>query len=407
MGLENLVNVAHPSDLTYQTNRQNAIRELMKLSPQDLDRKLRLDMQRTPMRDEHHMSQKVIGEITTAPFIPDKLKAGILDSTSGTTGSVLIRQDLEPTLYTLFVKTFPAFERLSRGPANGLVHAFNQITSPDSTNGLGGTIITELGTVNYVSSTYVRQTAPIAVFATGRGISFKELAAVAQGGAPYDPHKTELANGMIKLATDVQGTILQGNASNATGTSASEAGLYNGNAFDGLRGILGSQGTFAANNAIQVDIGSLNVTETLQSVATKAANNGGMPDMVMMTMNAKQALDQENQGNRRYNDSQLEIIPGVHVNRVAWANGELDILPVPGNTFGQYNRASDNALVEDMYVLDTKTITLRWLYSESFTVLQIPSGVDGVLSERFIIFGMFGMEVAAPIFCGKARRLAA
>lgn len=405
MGLENLTNVQHPLDLDYQTKRESAIRELMKLTPQQLDRKLRLDMAR-PLRDDHQLSSKVLGEITSAPYIPEKMKAGILDSTSGTTGSVLIRQDLEPTLYTLFVKQFPVFERLARGPANGLVHAFNQIVSPDSTNGLGGTIITELGTVTYVSSNYQRQTAPVAVFATGRGVSFKELAAVAQGGAPYDPHKTELANGMIKLATDVQYTLLQGNASNSSGTAASEAGAYNANAFDGLRGVLGSQGVFSANNAIQLDIGSLNITEALQSTATKAANNGGMPTMAFMSMNAKQALDIENQNNRRYNDNLVEIIPGVNCNKIAWVNGEITLVAVPGNTIGTYNRTSDNAVVEDMYVLDENTITVRWLYSDSFTVLQIPSGVDGALSERFIVFGMFGLEIAAPLFCGKARRVA-
>lgn len=406
MGLENLTNVQHPLDLEYQTKRESAIRELMKLTPQQLDRKLRLDMARAPLRDDHQLSSKVLGEITNAPYVPDKLKAGILDSTSGTTGNVLIRQDLEPTLYTLFVKQFPVFERLARGPANGLVHAFNQIISPDSTNGLGGTIITELGTVTYVSSNYQRQTAPVAVFATGRGVSFKELAAVAQGGAPYDPHKTELANGMIKLATDVQYTLLQGNASNSSGTSASEAGNYNANAFDGLRGVLGSQGVFGSNNAVQLDIGSLNITEAVQSTATKAANNGGMPTMAFMSMNSKQALDIENQNNRRYNDNLVEIIPGVQANKIAWVNGEITLVAVPGNTIGTYNRASDNAVVEDIYVLDENTITVRWLYSESFTVLQIPSGVDGALSERYIVFGMFGLEIAAPLFCGKARRVA-
>lgn len=66
-------------------------------------------------------------------------------------------------------------------------------------------------------------------------------------------------------------------------------------------------------------------------------------------------------------------------------NGELIILPIPGNTLGAYNRASDNALVEDIYILDDATNTVRWLYSEGLTVLQIPTGVDGFLSERYIV----------------------
>lgn len=310
------------------------------------------------------------------------------------------------TLYSLFVKVFPAWERLRKAPSNGLVHAANQITSPDGTNALGATVITELGAVNYVASTFARATYPIAVFATGRGVSLKELAAVSAGGAPYDPMKTEMANGMIKLATDVQYYLMQGNATNASGTATQEAGLYNANGFDGFRGVTGSQGSFSANNAVQVDIGSLNILESIQTVGAKIANNGGNPSCVFLSMPGKQALDIEQQTNRRYNDDMVEITPGVRVQKVAWANGELDIIPVPGQSIGTYTRTSDNALVEDLYVIDESTVTVRWLYSEGFTVLEIPSGVDSVLSQRYIVFGMFGLEIAAPLFNGKARRLA-
>ena len=133
--------------------------------------------------------------------------------------------------------------------------------------------------------------------------------------------------------------------------------------------------------------------------------------LVFMSIQAKQRLDQEQQANRRYNDDQIEVVPGVRASRLAWANGDLAIVPIPGNTLGSYTRASDNALVEDIYILDESTLTIRWLYSESFTVLQIPTGIpltDGTaaLSERFVVFGMFGLEQAAPIFNAKARLLA-
>jgi hypothetical protein len=407
MSDQTFTTVADPRDATYSIRRQQQIDELLKLNIQQLDRRLNFMLNSTEaIRDDHNISQKYMGEMIKGASTPDLLRKGILDSTSGTTGNVLIRQDLEPILYALFVKTFPVFERLQKGQANGLVHAFNQITSPDS-SAAQSTIISELGTVNYVSSSYQRGTAPIAVFATGRGVGIKELAAVSAGGAPYDPQKTELANGMIKLASDVQYTILQGNASTSSGASASaELGAYNANGFDGFRSILGSVGTYSSNNAIQTDIGSLNMLETLQTVAAKSAQAGGNPSLVLMSMNAKQALDIEQQNNQRYNNDMVEIIPGVRCNRVAWANGELTIVPIPGNTLGTYNRTSDNALVEDIYVLDEMGIFLRWLYSESFTVLQIPTGVDGALSNRFIIFGMYGMEMAAPLYSGKARRLA-
>lgn len=211
---------------------------------------------------------------------------------------------------------------------------------------------------------------------------------------------------MTRLATDLQYYIFQGNATNSGGLSTNEQGLYNANGIDGFRGVFGSTGSFSGNNAIQADIASLNILESIQSVAARAANNGGMPSAIFLSMNSKQALDTEQQSNRRYNDDTIEIIPGVRVTQVAFANGNMAVVPVPGNMMGTYNRTSDSALVEDLYVVDESNIKLRWLYSEGFTVLQIPSGVDSQLSDRYIIFALYGLELAAPIFNGKVRRLA-
>jgi len=57
--------------------------------------------------------------------------------------------------------------------------------------------------------------------------------------------------------------------------SDSTSGLYNANGIDGFRGVLGSAGSFSGNGATQVDISSLNMTESLRFGATQAANNGG------------------------------------------------------------------------------------------------------------------------------------
>lgn len=287
-----------------------------------------------------------------------------------------------------------------------MVHAYNQATAPD-TGGLGSSLIAELGTVTYDHSTFVRQTTPISVFAQGRGVSFKEEAAVRQGGVDYKPLSVEMSNATTRLSADIQQQIFQGNFTNSSGQSAStEGGAYNALGFDGFRGVLGSVGSFSSNNAIQVDIGTLNITESIKLVAAKAANNGGMPDLAVLGMLAKDALDTENMALQRWNDNLTEVAPGVNVSTVNWANGKVKILPVPGNTLGTYNRTSDSALVEDIYVLDTSKLMLRWLYSENLTILEIPSGVDGQLSSRMIAFLMIGLEQAAPLFNGKARRLA-
>lgn len=92
---ENFTSVSHPHDMTYQMRRQAQIDELLKLSPSQLDKRLNWQMN-TPQdfRDDHGLSQKSLQEMLHAPYLPQGLQKGILDSTNGTTGNVLIRQDL-------------------------------------------------------------------------------------------------------------------------------------------------------------------------------------------------------------------------------------------------------------------------------------------------------------------------
>lgn len=407
--MDTFTQVMHPHDQRYQVARRKMLDTQAYLSDIQLDRQIQYLMSTPPPNDANeNVWRKMNAELRTAPYVPEAVKA-ILDSTGGGTsgGSVMIRQDLEVPLYLLFVKKFPLFDAIRHAPSNGLVHAANQITALDS-GGLGSSLLaSEITAVTYDRSTYNRVTFPIAIFAQGRGVTFKETAAVQAGGAAYNPAQTELANAMYRLATDVQYQMFQGNASTSSGAGAStELGAFNSAGFDGLRSVLGSVGTYVGNNAVQVDIGTLNILETVQFLSSRLANNGGDPDLMIIGMNGKQAFDTEQQGNQRYNDNLAEIIPGVKVNRFNWANGTMNIVPVPGVTLGTYTRTSDNATVEDIYVMDSKTLCVRWLYADNFTVLQIPSGVDGVLSDRWIIFGMFGLEIAAPPFCGKSRRLA-
>ncbi|OLE94890.1 MAG: hypothetical protein AUI84_07060 [Delftia sp. 13_1_40CM_3_66_6] len=290
--------------------------------------------------------------------------------------------------HAIFIKRFPVWERLTKKQSNG---------------------ISETGTVSYTTGAYDKLTFPIGVFATGRGVTFKEIAAVSAGGSPpaYSPELTEMSNGMVKLAQDLQYFILQGNASNSSGAgAATEKGVYNANGIDGFRGVLGSQGSFSGNGATQVDISSLNMTESLRFGATQAANNGGNPKLAFLSFNSKQSFDDEQMSNVRYQERLADLIPGTRVTAVTYADGEIMLIPFPGSTGGTYNRTSDNALVEDIYIVDDEHIAIPWLYSESFTILQLPSAVDNVLSSRWIIFGMYGLEIAAPSFNTKVRRLA-
>jgi hypothetical protein len=216
--------------------------------------------------------------------------------------------------------------------------------------------------------------------------------------------------GVIKLAYDMQTMLAQGNGSYAAGTATNEGGAYSNNPlyFDGARLILGSVAgsAYAGNNAVQMEQGSLNLTQTLRIALSKAAQNGGMPDVIVLSINAKQQLDEENENNRRYNDNLIEVIPGVQVNQLAWANGVAKIIPVPGFSFGSYTSPLSGNTVEDAYFLQSDEIEMPWLYAEGITVLELPAAVDYTLSQRYIAFSMTGLAIKAPIFMGKVRRLA-
>jgi len=73
-----------------------------------------------------------------------------LDTTGG---SALIRQDLEPLLYELFIRDFPAWDRFPKEPANGLVHAYNRMPSYGDAQ-----FMPELGTVTDDTAVGVRPT---------------------------------------------------------------------------------------------------------------------------------------------------------------------------------------------------------------------------------------------------------
>lgn len=417
--MENLTSVMHPHDPSYQARRKQIVKDLSRMDAKELKQAIRTQADFGAIRDDQNLSGQIMQESLAASqgvqgsFIT-KNPGNFLDTGgnaftgTGTTtqGGVLVRQDLEAPAYALFLKQFPLFDALTHGPANGLVHTAMQITAAEHAYTQGSyptSLITEVGTVGYVNGDYARATFPIAIFAQGRGVGLKELAAVQAGGVNYDPMGMEMSNAMIRLAQDVQTIMFQGNATNAAGTAAQEAGFYDTKAFDGLRGVLGSQGSFSTNGAVQIDQGALNISEAMQTGAAKIANVGGNPTLGVMSMNSKQALDIEQQGANRY--SSPSVVAGVTVSSVPWANGNLSILPVPGSTMGTYNRVSDNALVEDIYLLDDTGMMVRYLYSDGFTVLQIPTGVDGYLSMRYLIFGMFGLEIAAPLYNGKVRRL--
>ena len=313
-----------------------------------------------------------------------------LDSGSG---SALIRQDLEPVMYELFVREFPAFDRFPKEPANGLVHAYNQVTSFGDAQ-----FMSELGTVTDDQSTYVRQTTNVAILATRRGVSLKSQFAAVQSGAGFNPENLEMQGGMRAIAHKMQKTIFQGNATDNTGTATNELGAYDPNGFDGLRKILDTARTVTVDPTAATPE---DMRAAFDVAGLEALNNGGTASVLYLRPSEKVAFDLQQDKNVRYMNSYVDVAVGVQTNAVNTIFGPLPLAVIPGDSIGEYNDGTND--VADVYLLDERTITIPYLGSEGPTVLDIPIGISGQLTHLFIVFGMWGLAVKAPIFSNKIK----
>lgn len=318
--------------------------------------------------------------------------AKLLDASGG---AALIRQDLEPILYGLFVKKFPFFERLRKEPANGLVHAFNQQSA------FGDAVFqTETGTVTDDTNTYARQTTNVAVLATRRGITLKSQFAITQGGAPGQQGlSTELEGGVTAIAKKLQKTLFQGNSTtSASAGSTTELGAFDANGFDGLRKLLGS----AAGTAQIATKGTAAYLKTINENVASILNAGGSPSAILCSPADYAGLVNEVTNLVRYNaPGQSGNVMGLTLGSVVTAAGELPLLATPGDSIGSYLLSSVDT--RDMYVVDESVWSMPYLGSDSITTLEIPIGVNGSLSRLYIMYCMFGLANKAPQFNGKIR----
>ena len=318
--------------------------------------------------------------------------AKLLDASGG---AALIRQDLEPILYALFVKKFPFFDRIRKEPANGLVHAFNQQSA------YGDAVFqTETGTVTDDVNTYARQTTNVAVLATRRGITLKSQFAITQGGAPGQQGlSTELEGGVTAIARKLQKTLFQGNADTTSGAGATtELGAYDANGFTGLRKLLGA----AAGTAQIANKGTAAYLKTINENVASILNAGGNPSAVLLHPTDYAGLVNEVTNLVRYGaPGQADQVMGLSLGSVVTAAGELPLLAVPGDSIGTYTLSSVD--YRDMYVVDESVWSMPYLGSDSITTLEIPVGVNGALSRLYIMYCMFGLANKSPQFNGKVR----
>jgi len=314
------------------------------------------------------------------------------------TGAALIRQDLEPILYELYIRQFPAFERFPKEPANGLVHTFQQITSFGDAQFMG-----ELGTVTDDRSTYVRQTTNVAILATRRGISLKSQFATIQSGSGFNPEQLEIQGGLRSIAARMQKTIFSGNAADSGGDANNELGLYDPDGFTGLRSIL--------NTSRAKNVDPTNATPEDVRAAVNAASveimqiiSGNGPVVAYLSPVSKEFIDEQQDKNVRYVNNRVNVAVGVNANAINTVFGELPLFPVAGDSIGSYTSSEYSGnTVSDIYLVDEGSISLPYLGSPGPTVLDIPIGVSGQLTHLFIIFVMMGLAVKAPMASNKVR----
>jgi hypothetical protein len=326
-----------------------------------------------------------------------------LDTTGG---SALIRQDLSPFLISMFIQYFPAWQRIEKVPANGLTHAWDQLTAyaSDTTT---SSFISELGTVVDKTGQYTRATTNIAVYGQRRGVSFKQQLAVGAGGMSWDSARLEIQNGLTQLAHDLQKTIFQGNASNSGGTAVDELGAYDANAFTGLRALLNSATTTATtsvNFAPYLTSAPDNFVTAFNSGITNVANNVGVsPTVVYARMNEVGQLSNQQISIQRTVD-RTEFIPGVRVPAVMTAGGEMPVLGVPGDAIGTYTSTADSSrTVADMYMVNEQFLQLPYLGDPGPSVIEIPPGVSGQLTRLYIVWGMWGLALLSNLHSVKIR----
>jgi hypothetical protein len=312
----------------------------------------------------------------------------------------LIRQDLDPTVYELFVKKFPLYDMIDKIPSNGEVHAYNQQTSYGDAQ-----FITESGSVTDDANVYTRAYAEIAILATRRGITLKALNAVRAGGVAYDPETREIQGGITALVHRAQAAMFRYQQSDPTSTTATAPnGLYSPNSFNGMRWTLNNNSP-AANTA-SVDetatyaVGQQPTTKAIRLAANNVIDAGGNPSAVLLSISSREFIVDEMLPLVRINNT-VEVVPGLTVPKIVAGEAELPLIAIPGDSIGTISTGGHT--YQDAYVVDMDMLAWAYLGGPAPTILEIPVGTDGTLRKLYIPFLMGGLVQFAPLFMARAQ----
>lgn len=322
---------------------------------------------------------------------------------SGTT-SPIVPQPLSPEVIPIFVSKFPLFDLLEKVPSNGLSHtyqqqtAFTQTTDPNT--------ISEAGTVNDDTNSYVRQTSNVAVFAIRRGVTLKgQYAGQNAGGPASDLMGRELRGGLLTISRDAQKeTLRYQDVDNASTTSTAPNGKYDADGFNGMRWTMANR--VPAANTIAVDIRTPWTDQRVLKAVRKGVNQvwdlGGEIDLLIANTTGSEAMFEDQVDLVRYvRNDQVEIAPGLVVRAIQTDQGLIPVLVVPGDAIGTYTDGVNT--FQDIIGINTETIAMPYLGNPEPSVLRIPLGVDGTLRELAIPFSMLGLACEAPQYMFRVK----
>jgi hypothetical protein len=320
-------------------------------------------------------------------------------------GSALIRTDVEQLLHEIYLRTFPLDEFISKEPANGLVHTYDTRTDIGT-----ATVINDLGDMSgsFSNSTYNRtNNAHIMTVVSPRGIGLKLQYAVSQSGMNFDltsRTNLELVAAAQVIARTVQAYALQYAYTDAAGTKDNESGTYDALGMDGLRYLLRGAGSSLTKGATQkyIDVIDQGVAEMINTGAQEENLS------ILCSLGARRAVNAELTSFYRLPDGR----PAGGVDNNLSGNGIATVadwvtkfLNVPANTqqtgLGYYTLGG--VQVEDMYIVDPDQLAMAYLGSPTITTLELPVGFNNFLSQVYYPFYMPGLVCYAPTFLRKIR----
>lgn len=326
------------------------------------------------------------------------------DLVSGTitAGGYLIRTDLEPLLYEVYLRSFPLADSIPSEPANGVVHTYNVRTAPPT----AGTV-TEVGDFSslFSTSTLDQRQSKIAVIVAPVGVGLKLQYAVGQSGMSYDvtgPDNLEVTGAIISIAKKNQAMLAQGNGTTSGKTLDDEEGLYSATDFDGLRKLLASHDITKSSTE--------SYTKVINRAVAQLMNAGADVSelKIVPSVNVETDINAEFlQYLTVYNQAQpggLDTAGGRY-GLVTVGGWQSKMVPVPadaqGNGHGYYTYSGST--VEDIYVVDPNVLSQVYLGSPTPTILELPIGYNNKLSNVYIPFLMNGLALKVPEFCRKIR----